>query len=206
MGRRRYGIRPRLRPAAFFVAGLFGAAIGTAWDRLHAWTGAIDYADGTPGQPWWVPPAFGLAFAAGVVAIVRLGDPAPVRRTPAALLAETLWVSGIYGITAVLHQREGLAALAVAVLLLARGRSMRRAVAANPVPALLLVTVGPLVEAVLIAGDLFRYSPATLGEIPLWLPLLYAGAVPFAVRLGETALLWFGARRRVEPVDEGQAR
>jgi hypothetical protein len=61
-------------------------------------------------------------------------------------------------------------------------------VRANPIPAAAIVAGGPVVEAILIGAGVFRYTFASLGNIPEWLPLLYANAVPFAIRLAEAAI------------------
>ena len=181
---------PAVGPAPLLGVALLGAALGTAWDALHVWTGTTAYAFGPDRMPFWVPLEFGLVYLAGVLGIALIGSPRADARSPSRLLAEAAWLTAVYASTALLHRYEWLvAALAVAAVL-ARRRAFADIVRANPAPAIALVVGGTLVETVLIALGVFDYSVASLGNVPVWLPLLYANAIPFAVRLSEAAL-WY---------------
>jgi hypothetical protein len=175
---------------------VLGAALGMAWDLLHVRFGAIVYSIGPGRQPLWVPLEFALVYLVGVLAIALIGNPSPDPRSVQRLAGEALWVTAVYATTAIAHEREWLVVVLVAAGILARGRSFAEVVRASPIPAGALVAGGPAVEAVLIATGIFRYEHASLGNVPVWLPLLYASAVPFAVRLTETALFVSGHRAR----------
>jgi hypothetical protein len=85
--------------------------------------------------------------------------------------------------------RTVLVVLALALIaLLARRRTLQTLLPLNQIPALALVIAGPAVEAILISSGVFDYTYATMGPIPLWLPALYANAIPFAIRLTEMTL------------------
>lgn len=170
-----------------------GAVLGTAWDLLHVRFGATVYSVGPHLQPLWVPIEFALVYVTGVLAIARIGRARPESRSPARLASEVLWLTAVYATTAIGHEREWLVAGLVVAALVARRRSIDRIVRENPLPAVALIAGGPIIEAVLIAAGLFRYEHASLGNVPVWLPLLYASAVPFAVRLTEASLV-FSAR------------
>lgn len=176
---------------------IIGAVLGTALDVLHVWTGTTEYAIGPDRLPLWVPLEFGTVYLFGALGIALLGSPRPDPRSRSRALAEAGWLTIVYAMTAILHRYEWLVvALAVAAILV-RGKSFAEVVRANPVPSVALVIGGTLVETALISLDVFDYSVASLGHVPVWLPLLYANAIPFGVRLTETAL-WFSrsAERR----------
>lgn len=197
-------IRARVRPTWRAVAGALvaGAVVGTALDRLHTAGGTLTYAKpGAFGQPWWVPVEFGVAYAAGVLAFPRLGDPVPDRRSWVRAAGELAWLAAVYAMTAAWWRSPAALSLVMAVLLLARIPTLQRVGSANAVPVLALVAGGPVVEAFISAGGLFAYAKPDLLGIPVWLPLLYMHATPFAVRFVET-LLWFGAKRRVAREEE----
>jgi hypothetical protein len=175
---------------------VIGAALGTAWDLMHVRLGATVYSIGPDRQPLWVPLEFSLVYLVGVLAIARIGRPRPESGSVQRLAREALWVTAVYATTAIGHEREWLVVALVATGLLARRCSMSRVVQANPIATVALVAGGPAIESVLIAAGLFRYEHASLGNVPVWLPLLYASAVPFAVRLTETALYMSGRRAR----------
>jgi Protein of unknown function (DUF2878) len=177
-----------IRPAAVAGVAVLGAGIGTAWDLLHVRTGTSSYAIGPDRVPLWVPLEFALVYVAGVVAIAALGSARADVRSPARLVREAVWVTGVYAMTALLHQHEWVVVMLAAAALVARRRALADVVRANPVPAVALVVAGPVVESILISANVFSYARASLGNFPIWLPLLYANAIPFAVRLAETAL------------------
>ncbi|MFY9587340.1 MAG: hypothetical protein WAT66_07800 [Actinomycetota bacterium] len=181
---------PAIGPVPLLGVTLLGAALGTAWDSLHVWTGTTAYAFGPDRMPFWVPLEFGFVYLIGAVGIALIGSPRPDERSRSRLLVETVWLTAVYATTALLHRYEWLVvALAVAAIV-ARRRAFVEIVRANPAPAIALITGGTIVETVLIALGVFDYSVASLGNVPVWLPLLYANAIPFAVRLTETAL-WY---------------
>ena len=189
-------IRERAFPGfrSLAVVAVAGAAVGTAWDFFHVHTHTSVYASGLGHMPFWVPLEFATVYVVGVAGITLLGSPRPSAASPASLVRETLWVTAVYATTAMAHRYESLVVAACLVALIVRARTLRDVVRATPIPAVALIVSGPVVESVLIAAHVFRYTHASLGNIPVWLPLLYANAVPFAVRLAETAL-WFDRPR-----------
>jgi hypothetical protein len=174
---------PSIGPAPLLGVVLLGAALGSAWDAMHVWTGTTAYAFGPDRLPFWVPLEFAFVYLVGSLGIVLIGSPRPDARSPARLVVEAGWLTAVYATTAVLHRYEWLVVAIAAAAILARRRGVSDIVRANPAPAIALVTGGSIVEIVLIALGVFDYSVASLGNIPVWLPLLYANAVPFAVRL-----------------------
>jgi hypothetical protein len=177
-----------LRPGPLAAVALAGAGLGSAWDLLHVRTHTTIYSIGSGRMPLWVPLEFAAVYVAGVIGIALLGAPSPDARSRARLSGETAWVTAVYAITAFGHRYEWLVAALCVLALIARGRTLRDVARANALPAVALVVSGPAVEAILIHSHVFAYTHASLGNIPLWLPLLYANAVPFAVRLTETAM------------------
>lgn len=185
-------------PVPLACVALFGAALGTAWDLLHVTTDTTAYSIGAGRLPLWVPLEFALVYAVGVVGIAALGTPGADARSRRRLLGEAAWVTIVYAMTAVLHRYEWLVVLLALAGLVVRRRTIASVVRANPLPAIGLIAGGPVVESILIATGFFAYAHASLGNVPLWLPLLYANAVPFAVRLAESAL-WFSRRPEQRP-------
>lgn len=187
--------KPRLRPRAIPALFVLGATLGTAWDLLHTSSGTLTYSHPTFGdEAWWVPLEFGLAYALGAPLIAMLGDPAPRRDAVRVALGETAWLTALYSATAFLHEQPWALVAALTLALAARASTFGVLVAANPIPAVAIVVLGPLTESALVAAGLFRYAEPQLGNIPIWLPLLWANAIPFAVRLTEAALLLGGVR------------
>ena len=181
--------RPRLALSAFPAVAVVGAAVGTALDQLHVRGGAETYAHPSfAGQAWWVPPEFGLAYAAGVYGVTILGRPRPDAGSARRLLGETLWLAAVYSLTALIPERTFLLVSIMVVLAVVRLPTLAALVRRNPAPAALLVAGGPLLEAILSGADLFSYATSDFLGLPAWLPLLYLHAVPFAIRLTETAL------------------
>ena len=155
---------------------------------LHVRTHTTVYSIGIGRMPLWVPLEFALAYVAGVLGIARFGMVWRDDKSLGRLGGEVAWLTAVYAATAFLHRFE-IAVLAVCgVALLARRRTLQTLLPINQIPALALVIIGPAVEAILIASGAFRYSYASMGNIPVWLPLLYGNAVPFAIRLTEVAL------------------
>lgn len=185
-------------PLPIACVALLGAALGTAWDLLHVTTGTTMYSIGAERLPLWVPLEFAFVYAVGVVGIVALGSPRADARSSRRVSVEAVWVSIVYAMTAVLQRHEWLVVVLALAGLLVRHRSLADVVRASPLPAMALIAGGPAVESILIATGLFGYASASLGNIPWWLPLLYANAVPFAVRLAESAL-WFSRRPERQP-------
>lgn len=192
--------RPRLRAVALALVALAGAVVGTAWDRLHVAAGTLFYPAARFGQPWWVPVEFGLAFVGIVAGVVRLGDPAPTKGTPARAVRELAWFTAMYALSALLWTSPAACALVLALLLALRVDALQAAGERNALPAFALVVAGPVVEGALVAAGLFAYDDRGLliMGIPVWLPVLYMHAVPLAVRTAELALLLGGVRRAVE--------
>lgn len=181
-------VRPRFRPAALAGVALAGAVLGTAWDLLHVRTHTTVYSIGIGRMPLWVPLEFALVYVAGVVGIARFGTPWRDDKSLSRFAGETAWLTAIYAVTAFAHRYELLVLALCAIGLLARRRTLQTLLPLNQIPALALVIIGPAVEAILIASGIFGYTHASMGNIPLWLPLLYGNAVPFAIRLTEFAL------------------
>jgi hypothetical protein len=182
-----------LQAAALPVVFACGAVLGTAWDRLHVAAGTLGYPGARLGQPWWVPVEFGLAFTVVIVAVVRLGDPAPGPQTPRHAAAELAWFTAVYVVTAAAWRVPVVCGLALIGLLVLRLPGWVSVVRANAWPATGLMLGGPLIEAWLVAAGLFRY--ARTSTIPVWLPLLYAHGVPLALRGAELAVRLGGVRR-----------
>jgi hypothetical protein len=177
----------RVRPVSLLLVAVIGAALGAAWDLLHVRTHTTVYSIGMGRMPFWVPIEFAFVYVVGVIGIERFGEPRRDTSAYRRLAGETAWVTGVYSITAFGHRYELLVVVLAAVALLARWHTFGDILPRNWLPGAALVVLGPGVEAVLIAAGVFRYTHASLGNIPLWLPLLYANAVPFAVRLTEAA-------------------
>ncbi len=188
---------PAVGPAALLCVALAGAALGTALDLLHVKTGATTYAIGAERLPLWVPLEFGLVYLVGVLGISAFGSPRPDHRSAGRLAGEAAWLTIVYAMTAVLHRYEWLVVVLALAGIVVRRHAFAEIIGRNRLPAIALVVGGAAVESVLIALDIFAYANASLGSIPVWLPLLYANAVPFGVRMTETAL-WFSraAERR----------
>lgn len=180
--------RPKLHLRWLAIAAVIGAVFGSAWDLLHVRTHTTIYSIGTGRMPLWVPLEFALVYAAGVAGVILTGSPVSDARSRHRLLGETAWVTIVYAITAFGHHYEVVVAAVAALALLSRRRTLQKVLRANPIPAAALVVCGSVVETVLIAAGVFHYTHASLGNVPLWLPLLYANAVPFAVRLTEAAM------------------
>jgi hypothetical protein len=187
-------VRPRLHFSALPAIAAIGAAVGTGLDQLHVRGGAEVYAHASfAGQAWWVPPEFGLAYAAGVYGVTVLGRPQPDARSGRRLLGEVVWLGAIYSLTALIPERTSILMPLLVALALVRAQTLVELVRRNPIPAAMLVVGGPLLEAALSAADLFSYTTTQFLGLPAWLPFLYVHAVPFAIRLTETALQHFGA-------------
>ena len=165
-----------------------GAVLGSAWDLLHVRTHTTIYSIGAGKMPFWVPLEFALVYVVGVTGIARFGSPKPDAESRNRCVAEAVWVTIVYAITAAGHRYEFVVFVLAAAALLVRRRMLRKLVPANLLPALALVVLGPLVETILVSAGVFSYTHASLGKVAIWLPLLYANAVPFAIRLTETAL------------------
>ncbi|MGH2829855.1 MAG: hypothetical protein ACRDJM_05175 [Actinomycetota bacterium] len=188
--------RPRLRPEALSVAFVAGAVLGTLWDQFHVISGTLRYAEPTlAGQPWWVPLQFGGAFALAVAAFAWLGDPAPRRASPRVAGIETIWMTAVYATTAFLSDYPWALAVVMLVLLAARSADLATTFAASPIPAATTIVAGPLYEASLIAAGQFEYATSQLGEIPVWLPLLWVNGILFVARLTDALMQRFGMRR-----------
>jgi len=183
-----FRVRPRVRSPAIIGVALAGAVLGSAWDQLHVRTHTIIYSIGTGRMPLWVPLEFAIVYVAGVIGIARLGAPAPDARRFARLGRETAWVTVVYAITAFGHRHELIVFALCALALVVRRRTFATILRGNAIPAAALVIAGPVVETSLIHAGLFHYTHASLGNVALWLPLLYANAVPFGVRLTEAAV------------------
>ena len=188
MTRSQVRARPTIRPFTLLAVAVAGAVLGTAWDLLHVRTHTTVYSIGLGRMPWWVPLEFAAVYVAGVVGIARLGAPVKSAHSTNRLIAEVGWLTIVYAITAFGHRYELVVVALALVALLARRRTFSAILRPNIVPAVALVVLGSATEAVLIASGVFGYTHASLGNIPLWLPLLYANAIPFAVALTEAAI------------------
>ena len=189
---------PAIGAAPLVGVVLLGAALGTAWDSLHVWTGTTAYASGPDRMPFWVPLEFASVYLIGALGIAMIGSPRPDARSRSRMLLEAAWLTADYATTAVLHRYEWLVVALAAGAIVVRRHTFADVVRANPVPAIALVVGGTVVETVLIALGVFDYSVASLGHVPVWLPLLYANAFPFGVRLTETAL-WYSREPERRP-------
>lgn len=191
----------RIRPVALIRVAIAGALLGSAWDLLHVRTHTTIYSIGIGRLPWWVPLEFAIVYVVGVKGIERFGAPRRDERPFSKLAAEALFVTAVYSATAFAHRYELLVVALTIGGLLVRWQTFAGVLQHNLIPAVALVVLGPAVEAILIAAGVFRYTHASLGNIPLWLPLLYANAVPFAIRLTEAVQdepdVSFGEGKRV---------
>lgn len=196
--------RPHLRPMALPIAFVVGAVLGTVWDQFHVRSSTISYAEPTlAGQPWWVPPQFGIAFVLAVIAFAMLGDPAPRRASRNAAGIEAVWLTAVYATTAFFSRYPLVLAAVLLFLLAARAGDVATTIMASPIPALALLVGGPLYEAVLVNSGQYEYRTQELGPLPIWLPLLWAHSLMFIARLTEALLQQFGIRR--PPPEEQQA-
>jgi hypothetical protein len=187
--------RRRLRPAAIPVCLVLGGLLGAGWDQLHVQAETLRYTNtAIAGQAWWVPLQFGLVYAVGIPIFVAAGDPAPTRDTPRLLGGELVWATACYAVTAFFDSMPWVAFGILAAAALSRAGTLKLNLEANFVPALTLIVLGPVTEAMLSASGVFEYTTTQLGPIPAWLPLLYVNVVPFVVRASEATLAVFGRR------------
>lgn len=197
VGGRSRRLRVQIPPLAYPFAALTGAALGTAWDRMHAIAGTLAYSGTTHAQPWWVPVEFAIAGVAVLIGVRTFGDPVPGPREPRRALFEVVWLSALYALTALSWRSSAATTAILLVLLLFRLRALQRDGRQNVVPALALVAGGPALEAALSASGVFAYARPDFVRIPLWLPVLYMHAVPLIVH-GTAAVLWMTRRKKTE--------
>jgi hypothetical protein len=168
-----------MRRSVLFV---LGGSAGAALDQIHVRTGVLSYAAPSRlGQPWWVGPQFGAA-AVGILDTARffagrVDDPAPGQ-----VLSDMGWFLTSYVATGLVRRRPR--ALCAGLLVSFVGRIGRRPdwqwVAGY---AVLLAAIGCWYEHRLAATHVFGYSEPALGNIPAWLPGLYAQGAPLALDL-----------------------
>lgn len=166
------------RRALFLLGGMGGAAL----DQIHVRAGVLSYR--TPaviGQAWWVAPQFGAA-AVAIAETVRpfargVSDPRRGR-----IAVDLGWFVSSYVATGLVPRRR---LTLLAILSLAFLARMKHRTDAKPVVAfaLLLAVVGTSYEHYLSESDLFSYANADLGNVPWWLPALYAQGAPLAIDL-----------------------
>ncbi|MHB8510755.1 MAG: DUF2878 family protein [Actinomycetota bacterium] len=195
-------MKPRLRPIGFLAAFGLGAILGTFWDQLHVRSGTLIYAHASSfGQPWWVPLEFGIASVLIVWLFVTLGDPIPKTASIRVAAIEGVWFTGIYAITAFFDRKPWVVVGLVALALGVRSKDVAGAISRNAIPAVTVLVIGPVVEAMLIESGLYAYRTHQLGPVPVWLILLYANGLLFMLRSTEALLQRFGVRRLVEPAN-----
>jgi hypothetical protein len=166
------------------ASALLGLVLGPALDQIHVQTDTLVYAH--PwwlDQAWWVGPQFALAFVAitvGVLAIDRSTAPAP---GPGWVASATALFVVAYLVTGFGHRHEWL----VFGVLFA-GLALRMFAARNepdptlPRAAVMLAIGGAGYEALLSSlPGTFEYTVASLGPVPVWLPVLYMHATAAAV-------------------------
>jgi hypothetical protein len=169
----------RGRTLILLASAALGFVLGPLLDQIHVQTGTLAYAHPwRVEQAWWVAPQFAVAFVAIAVGSMQiLGAPAPVRRPGSAYLAWTIIAFVVaYAVTGLGHQHEWLVVAILGAAFLARV-----AIERPDRPALLaiggLVLGGSAYEWTLTSiPETFDYAVASLGTIPVWLPLLYAHA------------------------------
>jgi hypothetical protein len=172
------------------ASALLGLVLGPALDQIHVQTHALAYAH--PwwlDQAWWVGPQFAVAFVAitiGVLAIDRPGGPPP---GPVWIGSATALFVLAYAITGVGHRHEWLVFAVLLAGLAARMFAARHAPDPTlPRAAVMLAIGGSGYEALLSSLDgTFHYTVASLGPIPVWLPLLYMHATAAAVGMVRAA-------------------
>jgi hypothetical protein len=159
---------------------LLGGAGGAALDRIHVRYDVLSY-PGSPGQPWWVAPQFGIATIAVLEAARRVGG--ENRRGGRELLTGAAWFVGSYAASGPLDRRHA-RALTAAFSLCAAARIARREDRRRVLPyALLLAAAGTAYEHFLAGTEAFSYTRPELGNVPAWLPGLYLQGAPLAVDL-----------------------
>ncbi len=169
------------RPVLFVLGGSAGAAL----DQIHVRTGVLSYPGASRlGQPWWVGPQFGVA-AVGILDTARLFAVGVDDPTPGQVLSDIGWFLASYVATGLIRRRP--LALGAGLLVSFVGRISRRSdwrwVAGY---AALLAAVGCWYEHRLAAIDAFEYSDPVLGNVPPWLPGLYAQGAPLALDLARS--------------------
>jgi hypothetical protein len=152
--------------------------LGPALDQIHVQTGTLAYAHPwLLEQAWWVAPQFALAFVAiavGSMSILR--GSAVSAPTQAYLHWTTAAFVVAYAITGLGHEHEWLVLGVLGVEAIARV-ALERPDRAALLAILGLVVGGSSYEWILTSIDgTFDYAVASLGSIPVWLPLLYAHA------------------------------
>jgi hypothetical protein len=170
---------------------LIGAALATAGDANHAYTGTLHYRH--PWlfqQAWWVAPLFLLAFSAlgvGYRIAAGVGANSWARRSAApgpfgpfavsAMIFLVVYLASGFG-----HRHPALLCVVFGLLFLVRWLlSYERAFLAAV--AVALAIAGPLFEGTLSSLDLVHYTHADVRSVPLWLAGLYLHG-GFALRDG----------------------
>ncbi|MBC7644961.1 MAG: DUF2878 family protein [Thermoleophilia bacterium] len=171
--------------ATLVVTGIFGAAL----DQLHVQSGTLSYAQpgpGIDGQPWWVGPQFGIAITGLLLAaaFLTVGPRAGTKRTRARTLAfDTAWFIGVYVASALAHHHAYLAAGLFAGVVIARLTRMQSSaelrLSASAIVFISIFAIGGVgYEQLLTSAGAFSYTSPTLGNVPIWLPMLYfTGAI-----------------------------
>jgi hypothetical protein len=165
-----------------FVLFVFGAVVITLFDGFHTLSGTTAYAGPYHASrlTWWTPLVFGLSTTiggpvyAGIYRALGGNKAAP----PWSVLASAFWCFGaFYFFSGFFHgsNMTKLVVLAFAgiALFVWLDRTWQGAVCA-----LVLMTIGPVTEILLVrAGTFVHLQPDFLG-IPMWLPALYLCSAP----------------------------
>jgi hypothetical protein len=157
---------------------LLGATVGTLLDGIHAYGDVLTYPSTAFGRwAWFVPLEFGmLGVAAGLVAPAlerRFGPKDGIDFSFAQQAGELALFAGLYALTALVGDDQP-ALLAAALVALAAARLLALGVPGDLVYALAAALLGPTVEAILVALDVFSYANPDLAGVPVWLPALWA--------------------------------
>ena len=176
---------PPLRP--LLILALFGGAVCTFGDYLHARFGVLHYFQPSLGiQAWWVP----LLFFFATLSI--LGPIAPFRSKERQTVSNrTLAASGAafllaYTSTSFFHASAG----ALLFFLIATWWARMIAVGSPRMVALslLLLVAGPAFEAFWSSLGMFSYDRPEIAGVPCWLGGIYLHIAPFALHLDERFL------------------
>lgn len=174
-------------PRRALVALVAGGIGGAMFDQIHVQLGVERYQEQQLfGQPWWVPPEFGIATVLLLVGALPLAR-ARLRRgvAPASLAALALG----FGLFAAAYLATGLFDSSSHALLVGLVALWAARMAGSPgrreeaLFSLGLAVGGTAWESFLTSTGVYGFLRPGLGSVPLWLPGLYLNAGPLAVQI-----------------------
>jgi hypothetical protein len=167
-----------------------GAAAGAALDQIHVQTGVLSYRKPTfLRQSWWVAPQFGVAAVAIAEAARAFAARSPDggESRSIGLGPDAVWFVASYVSTGLC--RRWPRALSTLLLLTFFARLARRDDAGRvAVFAFGLAAFGTGYEHTLSGSGAFSYADPDVGNVPLWLPILYLQGAPLAIDLVRSGL------------------